>query len=165
LTAGVVVAWAPRARTATQALETYDETLWLGRSARFVDALASTDLGAASAAKDQQLATMPGVTTMWTGALGPPPPVPVPVPVPVPGRGVGLRAHPYLRDLMAEGDAQARIDRFTNRETVDGVDLQVLENTATADDVILMHPLLLHTRPTNAGTTPRLLLNKDLLAR
>lgn len=71
LTAGVIVAaWIPRVRTASQALETYDETLWLGRSARFVDALASADLSAASAAKDQQLATMPGVTTMWTGALG-----------------------------------------------------------------------------------------------
>jgi hypothetical protein len=69
LIAGVVLAaWVPRARTASQALETYDETLWLGRSARFVDALAAADLAAASAAKDQQLATMPGVTTMWTGA-------------------------------------------------------------------------------------------------
>jgi len=36
-------------------------------------------------------------------------------------------------------------------------------NTATAGDVILMHPLLLHAPPTtHLGRTPRFLLNKDI---
>lgn len=41
--------------------------------------------------------------------------------------------------------------------------LEVLENTATAGDVILMHPLLLHAPPVaHCGREPRFLLNKDL---
>jgi hypothetical protein len=48
-------------------------------------------------------------------------------------------------------------------EDVDGVPLGVLENTATAVDVILMHPLLLHALPTtHVGARPRFLLNKDI---
>jgi hypothetical protein len=72
--------------------------------------------------------------------------------------------HPYLRDLCSAGDAAARIERFHERvEEVHGVPLQVLENTAAAGDVILMHPLLLHAPPTtHLGTMPRFLLNKDL---
>jgi hypothetical protein len=88
---------------------------------------------------------------------------------PRPGaRGAELRKsvhrHPYLRDLCSEGDAAARIERFHERvEEVDGIPLQVLENTAAAGDVILMHPLLLHAPPTaHLGDTPRFLLNKDL---
>ena len=83
-------------------------------------------------------------------------------------RGAELRAsvhrHPYLRDLCTVGEAAARIERFHERvEAVDGIPLQVLENTATAGDVILMHPLLLHAPPTtHLGCAPRFLLNKDI---
>jgi hypothetical protein len=83
-------------------------------------------------------------------------------------RAAELRAsvhrHPYLRDLCTAGDAAARIERFHERvEIVDGIGLQVLENTATAGDVILMHPLLLHAPPiAHPGNTPRFLLNKDI---
>lgn len=75
-----------------------------------------------------------------------------------------VHRHPYLRDLCAGGDASARIKRFhENVEEVDGIPLQVLENTATAGDVILMHPLLLHAPPTtHRGVLPRFLLNKDI---
>ena len=73
-------------------------------------------------------------------------------------------AIPYLRDLCTVGEVGARIGRFHERvETIDGIPLQVLENTATAGDVILMHPLLLHAPPTtHLGSTPRFLLNKDI---
>jgi hypothetical protein len=88
---------------------------------------------------------------------------------PKPGaRSAQLRAsvhrHPYVRDLCAPGDAAARIARFHERaEEVDGIPLQVLENTAAAGDVILMHPLLLHALPTtHLGSSPRFLLNKDI---
>jgi len=88
---------------------------------------------------------------------------------PTPGaRGAELRTslhrHPYLRDLCSPGDAAARIERFQERvEEVDGIPLQVLENTASAGDVILMHPLLLHAPPTtHLGNRPRFLLNKDI---
>jgi hypothetical protein len=72
--------------------------------------------------------------------------------------------HPYFRDLCADGEPAARIERFHERvEDVDGVPLQVLENTATSGDVILMHPLLLHAPPTaHLGSDPRFLLNKDI---
>jgi hypothetical protein len=77
-----------------------------------------------------------------------------------------LKGHPYIRDLHAPGDPQARLERFMGRaEEVDGIELQVAENTARAGDVILMHELLLHAAPTvNAGTQPRFLLNADILA-
>lgn len=75
-----------------------------------------------------------------------------------------VHRHPYLRDLCREGEPAARIERFHERvEEVDGIPLQVLENTATAGDVILMHPLLLHAPPAaHLGNAPRFLLNKDL---
>ena len=43
-----------------------------------------------------------------------------------------------------------------------GHPVRVVEDTVQPGDVILMHPLTLHTRPTNEGTEPRLLLNKGL---
>ncbi len=79
-----------------------------------------------------------------------------------------MAAHPYLRDLATDvGDdparQAARIERFVDREEdVLGFPVRVVENTAEPGDVLLMHPLTLHTRPTNAGTEPRLVLNKDL---
>jgi hypothetical protein len=74
-----------------------------------------------------------------------------------------MASHPYLVDLGREGDADERIARFLDRdEDVWGAPLRVVELTARAGDVILIHPLVLHTRPTNAGTAPRFLLNKDL---
>lgn len=76
-----------------------------------------------------------------------------------------LERHPYLRDLCAAGNPQARIARFHEHvEEVDGIPLQVLENTAKAGDVILMHSLLLHAGAPAAhlGTQPRFLLNQDI---
>ena len=77
-----------------------------------------------------------------------------------------MRSNDYLRELGTDPgatDPDERIARFVDRaEMVDGTPLQVVELTATAGDVILIHPLLLHARPTNAGTHPRFLLNKDL---
>ncbi len=76
----------------------------------------------------------------------------------------------YLRELGADdrGDPDVRrrrIARFLDREEeVLGHPLRVVEMTARAGDVILIHPQVLHTRPVNAGTQPRFLLNKDLYA-
>ena len=71
-----------------------------------------------------------------------------------------LRDHPYIRDLHTEGDADARIVRFMDRvEAVDGIPLQVAENTGAAGEVILLHPLVLHVAAPNAGTEPRFLLS------
>jgi hypothetical protein len=74
-----------------------------------------------------------------------------------------LERHPYLRDLCTPGDPEARIARFHERaEEVDGIPLQVIENTASAGDVILMHSLLLHAAEPAAhlGTQPRFLLSR-----
>jgi hypothetical protein len=74
-----------------------------------------------------------------------------------------MASHPYLVALETDGEPAARITRFMERdEEIDGVRVRVVELTATAGDVVLMHPLLLHSRPTNAGRAPRFLLNKDL---
>jgi hypothetical protein len=71
-----------------------------------------------------------------------------------------LQGHPYLRDLHREGDAEQRVARFMDRaEEHDGVQLQVVENTGTAGDVILLHPLVLHVATPNNGNAPRFLLS------
>jgi ectoine hydroxylase-related dioxygenase (phytanoyl-CoA dioxygenase family) len=71
-----------------------------------------------------------------------------------------LQSHPYIRDLHTEGDRESRIDRFMNRvEEVDGIPLQVIENTGAAGDIILLHPLTLHVAAPNNGVAPRFLLS------
>lgn len=71
-----------------------------------------------------------------------------------------LLGHPYIRDLHAEGDPDRRIARFSARmEEVDGIPLQVVENTGEAGDVILLHPLTLHVAAPNNGAAPRFLLS------
>jgi len=71
-----------------------------------------------------------------------------------------LRSHPYIRDLHIEGDPCERIARFMEHaEEVDGVPLQVIENTGEAGDVILLHPLVLHVAAPNSSAEPRFLLS------
>jgi len=71
-----------------------------------------------------------------------------------------LQRHPYLRDLHCEGDVEARVARFMNHdEEHGGIVLRVVENTGTAGDVILLHPLVLHVATTNTSNTPRFLLS------
>ena len=71
-----------------------------------------------------------------------------------------LLSHPYIRDLHTEGDAAERAARFMGRaEDHDGIALQVVENTGTAGDVLLLHPLLLHVATSNNGSAPRFLLS------
>lgn len=83
-------------------------------------------------------------------------------------RDMVMHSHPYLCDLGNADDPmsrEARIARFTeHEEEVFGYPVRVVELTANAGDVILIDPLVLHTRPTNAGTRPRFLLNKDIYA-
>jgi hypothetical protein len=78
-----------------------------------------------------------------------------------------LQRHPYIRALCTAGDTSIRNARFHERaEEIDGIALQVLENTASAGDLILMHGLLLHAPPAaHTGTQPRFLLNKDIVLR
>jgi hypothetical protein len=74
-----------------------------------------------------------------------------------------MAGHPYLKELSTPGDAAARIARFVDaEEDVLGHPLRVVELHGDAGDFFLIHPLVLHTRPTNAGNYPRFMLNKDL---
>ena len=71
-----------------------------------------------------------------------------------------LLGHPYIRDLHTDDDPDERIARFMDRiEVVDGIPLQVIENTGAAGDVILLHPLTLHVAARNIGSAPRFLLS------
>jgi ectoine hydroxylase-related dioxygenase (phytanoyl-CoA dioxygenase family) len=71
-----------------------------------------------------------------------------------------LQGHPYLRDLHTEGDADERAARFMDHvEEHRGIPLQVVENTGTAGDVMLLHPLVLHVATSNTGEAPRFLLS------
>jgi len=79
-----------------------------------------------------------------------------------------LAGHPYIRDLCTPGENSSRIARFHDRvEHVEGIPLQVLENTATAGDVILLHSLLLHAAAPVAhlGAQPRFLLSRGFQER
>jgi Phytanoyl-CoA dioxygenase (PhyH) len=85
-------------------------------------------------------------------------------PPPSSARGAELRkllqSNPYIRDLHTEGDPDARIARFMEHaEEVDGVPLQVVENTGEAGDVILLHPLVLHVAAPNNSVDPRFMLS------
>jgi hypothetical protein len=85
-------------------------------------------------------------------------------PAPAGARGADyrkrLRAHPYLRDLHAEGHADQRVARFVDRdEEHGGIALRVVENIGVAGDVILLHPLVLHVAATNTSDTPRFMLS------
>ncbi len=71
-----------------------------------------------------------------------------------------LRLHPYIRDLHTESNSDGRIARFMGHaEEVDGIPLQVIENTGEAGDVILLHPLVLHVAAPNKSAEPRFLLS------
>lgn len=50
--------------------QTFDERSWAARSVAFREAVTTADFDEATAAPDGQLATMPGVTTMWAGTAG-----------------------------------------------------------------------------------------------
>ncbi|MBV9254667.1 MAG: phytanoyl-CoA dioxygenase family protein [Actinobacteria bacterium] len=74
-----------------------------------------------------------------------------------------LACDPWFKDLSTPGEPEPRIEQFVDATTdVCGIAVRVVEMTGQAGDVVLMHPLLLHTRPTNAGGQPRFLVNKDL---
>ena len=74
-----------------------------------------------------------------------------------------MAGHPYLKDLAQTGDATARVARFVDaEEEVLGHPLRVVELAGNAGDLFLIHPLVLHARPTNAGSYPRFMLNKDI---
>jgi hypothetical protein len=90
----------------------------------------------------------------WFGDHPPPPGAPSPE------MRRSLRRHPYISDLHAEGDREARIARFMDHEeAVEGVSLQVVEATGAAGDVILVHPLSLHVAAPNNGKSPRFMLS------
>ena len=79
-------------------------------------------------------------------------------------RAVGSDRTRAAIDEVLHGQPWRRpFDWGARAEEVDGIPLQVVENTASAGDVILMHPLLLHAPPTaHLGSAPRFLLNKDI---
>lgn len=70
-----------------------------------------------------------------------------------------LRAHPYMNGLFSSGSGEQRAARFMAEETHDGVPLRVVELTGEPGDVILMHPLLMHTAAPNNRAEPRLMIS------
>lgn len=71
-----------------------------------------------------------------------------------------LRLHPYIDALFSVGKAEERIGRFMSCPQDDeGVPLQVVELTGRPGDVILMHPLLMHTTAPNNSPEPRLMIS------
>jgi hypothetical protein len=65
----VALAAALRIHTAMASFETLDERTWMVRSDRFWHSIATGDFDAGSAVATDEVATMPGVTTMWLGTI------------------------------------------------------------------------------------------------
>ncbi|MGZ3197691.1 MAG: phytanoyl-CoA dioxygenase family protein [Croceibacterium sp.] len=71
-----------------------------------------------------------------------------------------LKSHPYIRGLLTPSDPNERISRFMSvSEDDQGNPLQVVELTGSVGDVILMHPLVMHTAASNNDTQPRLMVS------
>jgi hypothetical protein len=71
-----------------------------------------------------------------------------------------LKRHPYIRDLHDMEGREARIARFLGAaEEIDGIPLQVIENTGRAGDAMLLHPLLMHVAAANNSESPRFLMS------
>lgn len=73
----------------------------------------------------------------------------------------------WLRELMDGGDR--RNEQFASAEfcvgqnrIIDGIELELVEFTAKAGDVILMHPWLLHTAAANHASRPRMMRAKAI---
>jgi ectoine hydroxylase-related dioxygenase (phytanoyl-CoA dioxygenase family) len=71
-----------------------------------------------------------------------------------------MRSHPWLVALNEAASAEDRVQRFMiDGGDVDGVPVRVVECAGAAGDVYLIHPLVFHCRPTNAGAQPRFMLS------
>jgi hypothetical protein len=67
-----------------------------------------------------------------------------------------LRTNPWLQELAADQSAPDRVARFmTTPHIIDGVPLHVSELSGQAGDIVLGHPLLLHSTAPNSGQWPR----------
>ena len=77
-----------------------------------------------------------------------------------------LASHPWLRALTASADRSDRVDRFMARaESIDDIDLRVVELSGRAGEIVLTDPWLLHCRAANAGTAPRFMRSIDIYRR
>jgi len=67
-----------------------------------------------------------------------------------------LRSHPWLRALTHDDGEPGRNLRFmAEPNTIDGVDVQVLECSGKTGDVYITHPWVFHTIAPNASDRPR----------
>jgi hypothetical protein len=73
------------------------------------------------------------------------------------------RSHPWLAALTGHAPSPGdRIAAFMRAGgEVDGVPVRVVELTGDAGDVIVCHPLIVHSRAPNCGTTPRMMRIKQ----
>jgi hypothetical protein len=77
-----------------------------------------------------------------------------------------LRSHPWFAALPRAGDPAERVERFMAQSTdIDGLPVRVVELTGRAGDIVLVHPSVLHARPTNRSDRPRFMLSKDTWSR
>jgi hypothetical protein len=71
-----------------------------------------------------------------------------------------MRSHAWLVALNEPAPTGERVQRFmVDGGDVDGVPVRVVECSGRAGDVYLIHPLVFHCRPTNAGSQPRHMLS------
>ena len=64
------------------------------------------------------------------------------------------KSHPWLDALST---CEAPIEEFGGEADVDGLPARVLELTGEPGDVVLTHPLVLHTPAPNRGEAPRMM--------
>jgi len=66
--------------------------------------------------------------------------------------------HPWFAELYEHASAPEIRARINDRETIAGVDVEIVQMTGEPGDLILMHPLLLHGVAHNATDRPRMMV-------
>lgn len=67
-----------------------------------------------------------------------------------------LCSNPWLQDLSADEVSPDRVARFmVTKHVIDGIPVQVSELSGKAGDIVIGHPLLLHSTAPNCGPRPR----------
>lgn len=71
-----------------------------------------------------------------------------------------LRSHPWLRMLTRDDGAPDRNERLMTESDVDGLPARVVELTGEPGDVYLTDLWIMHARPRNASSRPRLMRSR-----
>jgi len=77
-----------------------------------------------------------------------------------------IQRYTWMKELCSFDPAIDRVQRFMKTATVmEDVEVRVVEMTGEPGDVILMHPLMMHTASPNCSAVPRMVLSTTVYRR